>query len=223
MAEALLAPDLKVCTSCGEAKTVNAFSCDASKLDGLQTRCKKCRSEKDRTYYAANRDRLKDRVRSYYRDNRETRSAKNQEWAAKNAGRMAEYRREWRRRNRAAEREAAKAKDRERAKCPHYRLNRAVSRSVWGALAKRKGGRRWEKIVGYSVEALIEHLERQFSPGMNWENYGDWHVDHIIPVSRFDFEGGGMDEVRRCWSLPNLRPLWATENHRKHARLVLLL
>jgi hypothetical protein len=47
-----------------------------------------------------------------------------------------------------------------------------------------------------------------FKNGMTWENYGEWHIDHIRPVSSFDKD----DEVSVINSLENLQPLWAYEN-----------
>lgn len=214
---------MKRCTGCCLELPSSRFSRDASKADGLQTRCKECRAAKDRLHYQKRGEDIRARARAYFAANRVTQSAKNRQWAAENADRMAEFRRGWRSRNRAAERAAAKVRDRERAKCAHFRLNRAISRGIWGALTAGKGGQRWQIIVGYDAASLVEHLQRQFLPGMTWANYGAWHVDHIQPIASFDFGAGGLGEVRRCWALSNLRPLWATDNHRKHARRVLLL
>ena len=74
--------------------------------------------------------------------------------------------------------------------------------------------------LGYTVEQLRAHLERQFSARMSWSNYAGnlpyrtkkktWHIDHITPKSRF-----AADDLKGAFSLANLRPLWATENMRK--------
>lgn len=79
-----------------------------------------------------------------------------------------------------------------------------------------KGGRSWEAILGYTANDLRAHLERQFVKGMSWDNYGEWHVDHIVPVASFSFGSPDDDEFKACWSLTNLRPLWAKANMQKH-------
>lgn len=86
-----------------------------------------------------------------------------------------------------------------------------------------KGGRRTADLLGYSAEELKAHLERQFLPGMSWSNYGEWHIDHIVPVASFHFTSMNDPEIRRAWSLPNLRPLWAEDNRRKHDSVLHLI
>jgi hypothetical protein len=58
------------------------------------------------------------------------------------------------------------------------------------------------------VIELKEYIESLFIEGMSWENYGDWHIDHIIPVSSYNPETS-IDVVN---SIKNLQPLWAFDN-----------
>jgi len=97
-----------------------------------------------------------------------------------------------------------------------------MSRSIRYSLkGDSKGGQKWQKLVGYTTEQLKDHLEKQFEPWMNWENHGrdGWHIDHIIPVSAFNFETPEDIDFKRCWALKNLRPLAANENFRKGKQL----
>jgi hypothetical protein len=50
---------------------------------------------------------------------------------------------------------------------------------------------------------------------MTWENYGQWHVDHHIPLAEFDLRE--PEQQKQAFNYTNLRPLWAADNHRKHA------
>jgi hypothetical protein len=63
-------------------------------------------------------------------------------------------------------------------------------------------------MLGYSADDLKYHLESKFKEGMSWSNWGEWHIDHITPVSKFDI---GTD-VSIVNSLDNLQPLWQSEN-----------
>jgi hypothetical protein len=82
-----------------------------------------------------------------------------------------------------------------------------------------KKGRHWEKVVGYTLLELVKHLEKQFLPSMTWNNYGEWHIDHIIPISYFKFSTTDDPDFKKCWSLKNLRPMWAIDNIRKGNRI----
>lgn len=77
--------------------------------------------------------------------------------------------------------------------------------------------RPWTSLVGYTSEELMDHLQSKFTEGMNWKNYGKWHIDHIKPVVLFRFKVPEDDEFKKCWSLKNLQPLWAEENFKKNA------
>jgi 5-methylcytosine-specific restriction endonuclease McrA len=73
------------------------------------------------------------------------------------------------------------------------------------------------KLLGYSVVDLKEHLEKQFTPKMNWGNYGSyWHVDHKIPKSFASNE----KELLELFALDNLQPLEAKVNISKHNRYI---
>ena len=54
-------------------------------------------------------------------------------------------------------------------------------------------------MVGYTSLNLKEHLEKQFNDGMNWDNYGEWHIDHIKPISSFTFETCDDEQFKECW------------------------
>lgn len=94
---------------------------------------------------------------------------------------------------------------------PKYRLSRNIRTGISKSLKTDKPGL-WEQLVGYTTAELREYIQRRFEPRMSWKNYGDWHIDHIRPVSTFDFSTYQDDDFKRCWSLSNLRPLWARDN-----------
>lgn len=91
------------------------------------------------------------------------------------------------------------------------------------SLRGRKDGRKWQDLVGFSLSDLMLHLERQFLPGMTWENRSEWHVDHIVPLSSFKFTNPDDAEFRAAWALTNLRPFWAADNLKKHAKRLYLI
>lgn len=80
---------------------------------------------------------------------------------------------------------------------------------------------RTEKILGYTRAELVNHIEKQFLKGMTWENYGLWHIDHIIPISKFIADGIDSPEIINC--LSNLKPIWAKDNLKKNKNTESLL
>lgn len=82
-----------------------------------------------------------------------------------------------------------------------------------------KAGRKWESLVGYTVDELKVHLESLFQPGMTWGNIGEWEIDHIRPVKYFNFSKPEHIDFKRCWALDNLQPLWKHDNRTKSAKL----
>ena len=61
-------------------------------------------------------------------------------------------------------------------------------------------------LLGYTQYELKNHLESLFTEGMSWDNHGEWHIDHIKPVSKFDKD----THPSIVNALSNLQPLWAT-------------
>ena len=92
---------------------------------------------------------------------------------------------------------------------------RARLRSFLKIKGLKKNNKTME-LVGCSKEYLRTYLEKQFRPGMNWQNNSTkgWHVDHIIPLSKFDCSD--PDQLKKACHYTNLQPLWAEENWKKY-------
>lgn len=77
---------------------------------------------------------------------------------------------------------------------------------------KKQTNSKYFKILGYTRADLKNHLEKQFTKDMTWKAFrnGDIHIDHIKPQSLFNLKD--INDVKECWSLNNLQPLWAKDN-----------
>lgn len=119
----------------------------------------------------------------------------------------------------------ANVANRKRANKPSFVVHKRVAARVREWLGTRRGGKRTFDILGYSLPDLKYHLERQFTNGMDWDAFkrGEIHIDHIVPLSSFTAASADDDQVRRAWSLSNLRPLWASDNMRKSDKRLFLL
>ena len=97
----------------------------------------------------------------------------------------------------------------------NHRLAGSLRARIRGAIKKDKTTKsfRTMKLVGCTIKELKKHLEKQFRKGMNWNNYGLWHIDHIEPINNFNLQD--KDQQLECFNYSNLQPLWGRENLRK--------
>lgn len=72
-------------------------------------------------------------------------------------------------------------------------------------------------LVGCDIDYLKEYLEKLFLPNMSWDNYGKWHIDHIIPCNSFDLSD--IEQQKKCFHYTNLQPLWAKDNLKKGSKV----
>jgi hypothetical protein len=118
----------------------------------------------------------------------------------------------------AANRDKINEANRARRKDPICRLAGNIRARLKAALLGRSKSKKTMELLGCSTEALKIHLEGQFQEGMSWSNYGiEWHMDHIIPLSRFDLTDPSI--LGKLAHYSNLQPLWVAENIRKGNKL----
>ena len=100
----------------------------------------------------------------------------------------------------------------------HYMVRQKVSDRIRKALKAGYGNKSKSCLnyIGCSVPQLRQHLEQQFTDGMTWENYGEWHIDHIKPCATFDLTC--EEQQSKCFNYTNLQPLWAIDNLTKGAK-----
>lgn len=79
--------------------------------------------------------------------------------------------------------------------------------------------KRTEVILGCSILEFKKMIERQFLPGMTWENKGEWHLDHIVPISTAKTQ----EEAEALSRAGNFRPIWAADNLAKSNSIVFLI
>ena len=185
----------KICTCCKKAKPLTAFHKHKRGKHGRLACCIVCNRVARRKRYAEDVD---------YRTKCKELSAMNRRKSNYTPKHNA-YLRDWR----AA---TGNAKKRLRyATNAAIRLASNMGSSIYQTLRGTKQGKKWQHILGYTVDELKAHLQQRFEPGMTWDNYGKiWHIDHIVPRSFFRFKDVTDSEFRYCWSPDNLMPRFAT-------------
>ena len=96
-----------------------------------------------------------------------------------------------------------------------YRLACNLRTKLWKIMGNKKN-KTTKEFLGCSMEDLKAHLENQFSTGMSWDNYGEWHLDHIKPCCSFDLTD--IEQQNVCFHYTNLQPLWAMDNIKKSGK-----
>lgn len=165
-------------------------------------------NDKSRQYHADNREMClqKMRIRNaiYYQKNKERVKAQTLKYQAENAGSRTKYKKEW-------------AKQKAKTD-PAFKMTLVARRMLQRALgvSGQKKYKRTFDHLGYTSEQLVARLESQFADGMSWDNYGEWHIDHIKPLSVM--AKSGIYDPAVLNALDNLSPLWAADNMAKGAK-----
>lgn len=138
--------------------------------------------------------------------------------AASNPDKLARRReryREYYHRNLERTRAAARQRRARYRSTPEGRLTKILRQRLYDLVKRGKATRgKALSMVGCSVATLRLHLESRFKRGMTWGNYGKrWHIDHVIPCSKFDLTQS--EQLAQCFHYSNLQPLWAIHNWAK--------
>lgn len=246
---------LRRCTRCLELKpaTLDFFGPHKMGKYGLHSRCRPCKKIDEAELRArpdqkvrqqAWRDANKSAVRDYnlaYRAAGYKSTAHVAEWRSRNVEKCRAYEREKARRlyaanpakfieaqRRYAQRHAEKIRE---SRARRYRTDRWFNLKHRFSVRLRKmlvgkfPSKNTERLLGFGRAELVEHIERQFTPGMTWARLfaGEIEIDHIIPVCSFDIREPRDAEFNACWALANLRPMWRSENRRKGGKRLTLL
>jgi len=183
--------ETKVCTKCGEKKSVCEFNKDKYSTDGLRYRCKVCTSSEYKKYYYSNRDNEVKRQINYQKSNLDKVHKKRNERHQDKYNSDVIYKLKLNLRNRV----------KLYLKSKNFNLKKNNTYNV----------------LGCTPEQLKEYLESKFTNGMTWENHkhNGWHIDHIIPLS----SAKNIDEVYKLCHYSNLQPLWCDENYKKSNKI----
>jgi hypothetical protein len=105
----------------------------------------------------------------------------------------------------------------------NYRLREVLSSRIRMALKNNWKITSTVQLVGCTLNNLKLHIESQFKPGMNWNNWGigsdKWQIDHIRPCASFNLSK--LKEQKICFHYTNLQPLWMRENLLKSDKILI--
>ena len=196
----------KACSKCRKRLPESDFYRQSGSKHLLQGKCKSCHKKYASAWRRARPEKVAASRQKEYRRDRHKRRL---EGKAPRRNHPSNLSREGRLRLKWREQHARRLAD------PKMRAAMNIKSALRRTAQGKQRSSKWLDILGYSRAEFVEHIERQFLPGMSWDNYGDWHIDHIVPLSSFEINSASDPSLVRAWSLTNLRPLWAIDNLRK--------
>ena len=209
----------KICRKCKTPKLITEYYKNKRSKDGFNYICKCCCYELGVLSRIKNKEKYKRQNKIWNNNNIDKK--KGYEQKRKNNPDRIKYRQEYyqkvkeKRKNTYEKSENRKLYRKKYNKESIYMIWRQVLRGV----IKRIGNKKEQKtidILGYSAHQFKLHIENLFLPGMYWENHGEWHIDHIIPISKFSKD----TPLSVINGLENLQPLWAKDNIKKSNKII---
>jgi hypothetical protein len=192
-----------ICKICGVSKEKESFYNTGKGTGKKMSSCIQCVKEKSIKWALNNKEHRKEYLKN---------------WGANNISKVredkAKYRDDNREKTRLYHREYQKQRrvSNPLQKMKHNlrnRINLAVRCKYW----KARGGS--EKLLGGTYEFVMDYLTSKLKEGMTWENYGEWHIDHIIPLA----SAKTKEELISLCHYTNLQPLSAFENKSKGSKI----
>jgi hypothetical protein len=179
------------CNKCGKIKDITDYRKASVNKCGTKGVCRECKNTQDKEYWSSKsqngdfKQKHSDRQEKY----KEKKSIYQKKYDADNRLKKLEYTRNYHKIN------------------PTAKIIQSVRTRIWHVLnAQYKNKEKPTlEMLGCSSEEYRLYLEQQFTPEMNWGNYGEyWEIDHIVLLS----QGGSFHYT-------NTRPLEKDINRRR--------
>lgn len=206
----------KICTKCKQLKLLTEFYNRKISKNRLRNQCKSCMKKDSKKWRQQNLDHKREYNKKYRENNidKDKMQKYQARWYQQNRKENTEYR------NRQREYQRKYLRERLQ-KDIRFRLNNNISAAISQSLKGNKNGHHWENLINCTLDKLKICMEKKWTEGMTWDNYGrdGWVIDHIIPISAFNFSSPEHIDFKKCWALSNLQPMWADENRCKSNKL----
>lgn len=218
---------MQICTRCKVEKDDSQFSPDKRRVRGLQSACKACVNIYQRSYskteYRKNYNKIKreeylksrtEEERKLINQYKSNRLKTNHDAYKKRQASLLKY-------NKSEHgKYVINNREKERRKTNiQEKLRRALRNRIRKALKENIKAHPTELLLGCSIVDAKAHIESKFQEGMSWDNHGEWHIDHIIPLAYFDLSI--HSNQLKAFNYKNLQPLWAIDNLRKNKKLLI--
>ena len=166
-------------------------------------RCILCKRDYWNKWRSKNAEKESQRLKIYRKENPE---------------KIKELKKDWNRKNKKSRNAYVRGYEKQRKKIdPAFKLSKVLRTRIWTALKRNSKSNSTIELTGCNLKQLKKYIENKFEDGMNWDNYGVWHIDHIIPCAQFNLSDPEQQKI--CFHYTNLQPMWGEDNLKKGARL----
>lgn len=211
---------MKICIKCKNSKSFENFYKGKMNKDGYRNICKECVKK----YQEENKEVKKEYLKKYKEINKEELKIKNKIYRKKNFDKISKWKQEnkdyfikYREDNKENIRNYFKKR---RNNEPIFRFKYNIRRLILHSFKRGKKNfkkiDKTEVILGCKIEEFIDYISKKFTEEMTFENHGEWHIDHIIPLATAKTE----EEVILLNHYTNLQPLWAKDNLSKGSKIL---
>lgn len=197
----------KKCIKCNKRRLVKFFNKRITSKDGFRNSCKTCETAQCKKYYLANQSKIaswknknKIKIQQYQKDYYPKYREQNKE-------KIKEYKRQYQIKNKI--KITKQINDRYKNDI-NYRIKHNLRTRFNLAIKNNSKKSSIINLLGCSIPKFKEYIEKQFIDDMTWNNYGQWHIDHIKPCCGFDLSDKKQQQI--CFHYTNLQPLWAKDN-----------
>jgi len=184
-------------------------------------RTKEKKKENAKKWYQLNKEKILEKQRLYYLNNKEAIDKRHREKYWENHTKSLERgRRNYHKHKQRSLAYQRKYRNKKWQEDPYYRLKTLLRNRINTAIRGVAKSEKTLNLLGVNdFEDVKKYLSKKFKKGMSWDNYGEWHIDHIVPCASFDLSK--KSEQKKCFHYTNLQPLWARDNLSKGCKLYL--
>ena len=214
----------KKCSQCNQRRLIKFFNKRRASLDGLQNICKNCCKINQQQWYKENKQYYQDR----YINNKESILERNKKWNKQNKDRTDQHKLKFYKNNPLYNKNYFKENKEEiiknrrkrekfrRKTDPLFKLQKNYRNRLYDYYRGTNRSKKSEEIIGLSWIEFKIYIETKFLEGMNWDNYGEWHIDHIIPLC----SASNDTELEKLFHYYNCQPLWEKDNISKGGKII---
>lgn len=190
-------------------------------LEKNKEKIKEQRKEYYKQYYKQNKDKLIQYHKKYTYENNEHLKKYAKQYREKNKEKNKEYKKIYLQKNKNIINKKLKEYAINRRKTDYLFKFKQNIRSNINHCFKRgtnqfKKDAKTETILGCKIEDFLIYIENLFTKDMTIKNYGEWHLDHIIPIST----AKNKEDVIKLCHYTNYQPLWAKDNFSKSNKII---